>query len=115
MSLLDAAWGESACLSVLLEESGDELRDEVLLPPRELLGLLEDLLKAACGSWPSSLDGLEVVGAEDVLDAHAKDGGELGEDVGARGLVALLPEGDILLRLADGAGELALGEAGIAA
>ena len=54
-------------------------------------------------------------GPEEVIDGDVEDPGEHGEDVGARGLRALLPEGDVLLGLADGACELTLGEAGVTA
>lgn len=38
--------------------------------------------------------------------------GHLGEDVGARRLLSVLPEGNILLALAEEMGELGLSEAG---
>ena len=52
---------------------------------------------------------------EQVVDGDAESRGELGEDVGARGFFGTLPEGDVDLSLANGVGELGLGEAQLVA
>ena len=49
---------------------------------------------------------------EEVLDADAESASEFGDGVGARRFVALLPESDVLLGLADEASELGLAKSG---
>ena len=51
---------------------------------------------------------------EDLFDGDAEDLGHLGQDIGAGRFIALLPEGDVLLGLADEAAELGLAEASLA-
>jgi hypothetical protein len=90
----------------LIEERGDELLDESLLISWELGCLLEHALESSDGSWLS--DSGERSLADDVVDGDAEDLGELGQDVGARRLVARLPERDGGLRNVDGERELGL-------
>jgi hypothetical protein len=93
---------------MLLDESGDELRHEVLLASRQSLSLLEDALELADRSGAAWLDGAL---AEDVLDADAEGLGEGGQDVGARRGGGGLPVGDGFGGNADSVGELGLAEA----
>ena len=58
---------------------------------------------------------MPVDGEEELFDAHAEGVGHLGQDVGARGLLALLPISDVRLGDTEGVGELDLGEAGLLA
>lgn len=58
------------------------------------------------------LRGGERLCAEEDLETHVEDASELGQHVGARGLVGALPEGDVFLGFADEASELSLAEAG---
>lgn len=85
----------------VLDDGGEELHNLILLTARELGDLVEELAHAADGTAGSRRCGL--VGKE-VFDADAESACELGDGVGARGLVALLPKGDVLLWLADEAG-----------
>ncbi len=94
---------------MLLDESSDELGDELLLAPRKSNGLLEDTLELSDGTWASNF-GLAI--AEDSLDADAESAGELGKDVGARRRGGGFPVGDGLGGNADGIGELGLTEPG---
>jgi hypothetical protein len=76
---------------VLLDESGDELGDEILLAPWESDGLLEDALELSDGAWaPNFLRAI----AEDGLDANAKSASELRKHVGARRRGSGFPVGD---------------------
>jgi hypothetical protein len=100
----------------LFDDGGEELDDSVLLTTRELGDLVEEFSDFADGAAAArdergGLGG----GREEELDGNVEGFGELGEDVGARGFVGLLPEGDDLLFLADEATELGLGEAGAVA
>lgn len=69
---------------MLLDESVDELDDELLLTPREFGGFFEGLLELPdpSGSPRQSL----WRGADDRLDGDAEDSSHLRQDVGARWL-----------------------------
>jgi hypothetical protein len=66
--------GRLAGLFVLLDESSDKPRDEILLSSRKGDGLLEDALKLSDGTRAALLDRLL---PEDVFDADAESLGEL--------------------------------------
>lgn len=69
---------ESAGFALLLDEGGNEPRDEILLAARESNCLLEDALQPADGTRTTLLDGLI---AKDVLDVYPECFGELRQDV----------------------------------
>jgi hypothetical protein len=92
--------------SVLVDEGLDDFDDLVLLRTREASDLLEGTLGFADGAWAAIRERRD---AEELLDGAAKDLCHLGQDVGAGGLIAVLPEGHVLLGFADELGELDLG------
>jgi len=94
---------------VLVDEGFDDFDDLVLLRTRKACDILERPLGLPNGAWAAICEGRDT---KKLLDGAAEDFGHLGQDVGARGLIAVLPEGDVLLGLADELGELDLGEAG---
>lgn len=99
-------------LPVLVDESGDDLDDLLLLAARELAYFLEDALDLS--------DGARVLRehttvSEEIFDLYAEDASELWQHVGAWWLRASLPEGDIGLGLPDELSELDLAEASGAA
>lgn len=85
--------GQLALSPVLIDESSDDLDDLELLTAREFPDFFEDALDLPDGARMLRKRGMLV--GEEVLDANAEDLGELGEDVGARGFCAALPEGDV--------------------
>src|SRR5262245_23602854 len=99
----------SACPLMLLDESGDELRDELLLAPRQSNGLLEDALELADGARSPSFDRPI---AQDFLDASPECTSQFRKHVGTRGRCGGFPIRDRLRRDADGVTELGLAEPG---
>ena len=83
----------------------------MLLGTRQLSNALEDALHFADGPG-ASREGLGVSVGEELVDANVKGLRHEGQEVGARGLRAPLPEGDIALRDAEKVRELGLRKAG---
>jgi hypothetical protein len=95
---------------VLLDESGDELGDEILLAPGQSDGLLEDALQLANGSRAASFN--KALAAEDVFDPNAERFCESGEHLGARRRRGGFPVGDGFGGDADGGCKLGLANCG---
>ncbi len=100
---------------VLIDEGEDDLDDLLLLSAWEFSNGFEGALDLAERTWGGGERGRDRSRgglAEDVLDTNAEGLGHLGEDVGARRFVGVLPEGDVGLDLANEVSEFGLGKAG---
>jgi hypothetical protein len=94
----------------LVDESDDELHDFALLFAWEFPDFLERALHFADGAWAIG-EGLARAADDELFDADAEGFGHGWEEVGARGLVAPFPEGDVGLWDFQELGELDLSEA----
>lgn len=94
---------------MLLDESFDEPRDEVLLASRKDDGLFEDALESTDGARAAGLDGFV---AEDVLDSDPEGFGEKRQHIGAWWDGGGFPVADGFRGNAYELGELGLAESG---
>lgn len=103
--------GSAGFALVVLDDRREELDDLFLLAAWEFCDLIEQLSDLSDRAGSAKRFALL---SEEVLDGHVQGSSELWDGVGTGRFVALFPESDVLLGLADELSKLSLGQTGIA-